>query len=488
MPCGIELRILSGGHLARTKGRRLAPARFASRHAGTAPGQARLLKATDHGESKVLAPDAFAPVQRGGGWGPFVDSFLRMNEEALVKLDVTHAVRSSDAGIQLLLGPGGRAGAIPLRSAQTGHVAGGFLVEPRFGWAGVGRVLVSTGWAAAPEVLDFPLVPGSGREVPPWVLAGPVLKRLDDLLRALRPGYRTEEQMLEKPRGQIVWNRYVSESLGRGRWGHLPCRFPNLTTDPMLRRLVRWALERTRRDLVAIGGTDFLARLLVAFTDKLLDQVRDVLPLVPSRSQLNYLASCDPLMEVSMRRGMEALGWIVDERGLGGGQEMDGLAWATPLDSLWEHYVEAAVRREASMRGGIVRVGRSRETLVPLDWSDPSHRSMGHLLPDIVVTYRDRIDVIDAKYKAHLAELDEQGWRRFTEDAREAHRADIHQILAYASLFEAPDVRAILVYPLRQQTWRILRDRNRDVSVADIFSGRRRVRLELRGLPFGAVA
>ena len=137
-------------------------------------------------------------------------------------------------------------------------------------------------------------------------------------------------------------------------------------------------------------------------------------------------------MEVSLRRGLEALGWIVDERGLGGGQEMDGLAWATPLDSLWEHYVEGSVRREASMRGGIVRVGRSRETLVPLDWSDPSHRSMGHLLPDIVVTYRDRIDVIDAKYKAHLAELDEQGWRRFTDDARESHRGDIHQILAYA--------------------------------------------------------
>jgi hypothetical protein len=474
--------------LARTKRRGFAPARFAPRHAGTAPAQVRLLKATDHGESKVLLPNAFAPVQRGGGWGPFVDSFLRMNEEALAKLDVTHTVRSSDAGIQLLLCPGGRAGAIPLRSAQTGHVAGGLLVKPRFGWAGVGRVLVSTGWAGAPEVLDFPLVPGSGREVPPWVLAGPVLKRLDDLLRTLRRGYRPEEQMLEKPRGQIVWNRYISESLAHGRWGRLPCRFPNLTTDPVLRRLVKWALERTRKDLVVVGGTDFLARLLVGFADKLLDQVRDVTPLVPSRSQLNYLASRDPLIEVSLRRGLEALGWIVDERGLGGGQEMDGIAWAAPLDSLWEHYVEAAVRREAWMRGGIVRVGRSRETLVPLDWSDPSHRSMGHLLPDIVVTYRDRIDVIDAKYKAHLAELDEQGWRAFTEDAREAHRGDIHQILAYASLFEAPEVRAILVYPLRQQTWRILRDRNRDVSVADIFSGRRRVRLELHGLPFGAAA
>src|SRR5262249_27208867 len=161
-----------------------------------------------------------------------------------------------------------------------------------------------------------------------------------------------------------------------------------------------------------------------------------VLPLVPSRAQLDRLASGDRVVQASLRRGLEALSWIVEERGLGGGREMDGLAWDAPLDTLWERYVEAMVRREASIQGGIVRVGRSRETLVPLDWSDPSHRSMGHLLPDIVVVYRDRVDVLDAKYKAHLAELDEQGWRAFTDDARESHRADVHQILAYASLFD----------------------------------------------------
>src|SRR6266508_466375 len=90
------------------------------------------------------------------------------------------------------------------------------------------------------------------------------------------------------------------------------------------------------------------------------------------------------------------------------------------------------------------------------------------------------------KVQRHLAELDELGWRAFAEDAREAHRADVHQILAYASLFDAPEVRAILIYPLRERTWRALSDRGRDISVAELLSGRRRVRLELRGLPFGA--
>ena len=100
-------------------------------------------------------PNPSRPSSAAVAGGPFIDSFLRLNEEALTKLDVSHAIRSTDAGVKLVLCPGGRAGAIPLRSAQTGHVASGFLVEPRFGWAGVGRVLVSTGWAGAPEISTF---------------------------------------------------------------------------------------------------------------------------------------------------------------------------------------------------------------------------------------------------------------------------------------------------------------------------------------------
>jgi len=258
--------------------------------------------------------------------------------------------------------------------------------------------------------------------------------------------------------------------------------------DPFLRRVVRWSIERVRNDLAAVGGSDRIAQLLVTSADGLLEQLRGVLPLAPSRSQIERLAATDRLTDAALRRGIEALGWIVDERGLGGGREMDGLAWATPLHELWERYVEGVTRTEAALEGGIVRVGRSRETTVPLDWSDPSHRSLGHLAPDIVVRYRNRIEIIDAKYKAHLAELDEHGWHAFAEDARQAHRADLHQVLAYASLFDADDVRAVLVYPLRDRTWQALNARGRTQSVAEVFSGRRRVRIQLRGIPFGAAS
>jgi len=472
---------------SRRSGRRL-PARVAPRHAGTAPSQKPLFKAKDHGAGVTLDPEVFAPAQRGGGWGPFAESFLRLNESSLAKLDVKPEIGSSDAGVRVRLVPGGRAGAIPLRSAQTGHVGGGLVVEPRFGWSGVGNVLSLTGWAAAPEFLEGPLVPGSGREVPPWVLAGPVLARIAELLDALRRGYQTKEETLHQPRGRILWDRYIAGSLATGRWADLPCRYPELATDPLLRRMARWGLERVRSELAMVGGRDPVARLLVALADDLLFRLRDVLPLVPRRADLDRIGGGDRLLGVALRRGLEALGWVADERGLGGGREMDGLSWTLPLHELWEHYVEGLVRREAALVGGSVRVGRKRETVFPIEWSDPSHRSLGHLVPDIVVFTGNGVHVVDAKYKAHLAELDEQGWQRFTEDAREAHRADVHQVLAYAGLYAADEVSATLVYPLRQGTFEALARRGRDRSVAHLLHGARRVRLELRGVAFGRPA
>lgn len=469
----------------RRSGRRPLPTRIAPRHAGAARPQKPLFKVRDHGHGIVLAPDAFAPAQRGGGWGPFVEAFLRMNEPSLGKLDVKVQLGPSDSGTKLSLIPGGHAGAVPLRSAQTGHVAGGILVEPRFGWSGVGSVLAQTGWHAGPAFIDGPLVPGSGREVPPWVLAGPVLARLADLLNSLRRGYLLQEEVTQRPRGQIVWNRYITESLTRGRWANLPCRHPELATDPILRQMARWGLERVRGSLMNAGGQDPIARILLALADSLLQRVREVTPRAPRRGDLDRLAFSDPLLNTALRRGLEALGWVADERGLGGGREMDGIAWALPLEQLWENYVEALIRREAALDGGIVRVGRRRETVFPIEWSDPSHRSLGHLVPDVVVFRGDSVHVIDAKYKAHLAELDEHGWQRFTDDVREAHRADIHQVLAYASLYAADEVRASLIYPLRQSTFDALRSRGRDRSSAQLLHGARRVHLELRGVPFG---
>ena len=211
-------------------------------------------------------------------------------------------------------------------------------------------------------------------------------------------------------------------------------------------------------------------------------------PLFPARRELEAtVGRRDVLLDAAVGRGLQALGWLVDERGLGGGRELDGLAWTLPLDRLWELYVASHVAQLARVSGGQLYVGHKGQTVFPLQWSDPSLRSLGHLTPDLVLRRHDELRVFDAKYKAHFAELDEAGWLRMADDVRDSHRADMHQVLAYAALLDAPRITTTLVYPLRPSTFAALHARGRDVARCDLMHGGRRLSLELQGLPFGDV-
>jgi hypothetical protein len=453
---------------------------------GHAARQQPLFRADDNGDGVSLPSRLFGGTETEG-WGRAFDSFRRLNEDAFRALALTPRFDGTARGPQLKLYPNGSVGAIPLRSGTSGHVVAGFVVRPRFGWSGVGSILSNIGWHASLEVLSLPLVPGSGREVPPWVLAGPVLVRLKALLDALKRGFDFRIDTLRAPRGTILWSQYIRHSLPTGQWQRRPSRFPDLSADPLVRGAVRWTIERILEELTIAGGHDLVALELEHQAHRLLDKLRDAARVYPRPELLRRAAGNDVLLQAVVRSGLDAIGWVRDERGLGGGRQMDGLAWSMALDRLWENHVEAQVRDEVRRTGGTLRVGRRGETLTALHWSDPSHRSLGHLLPDMVVLRGDSVWIIDAKYKAHFAEIDEAGWRRLSDNIRESHRADIHQVLAYASLFDASDIRATLAYPLRYATWRALKARGRDRPVARIFDARRQITLELWGLPFGAL-
>ena len=143
-------------------------------------------------------------------------------------------------------------------------------------------------------------------------------------------------------------------------WHRLPCRFPDLARDPHLRRAIRWALERVRRDLVGVGGRDPIARVLDEKVRFLLIGLADVVASAPRSGDLQRRLRQGLGLPGAMRSGIEALGWVVDERGLGGGRELDGLSWRLPLDVLWERYVESVVRGEIAKEGGEVLVGVAR--------------------------------------------------------------------------------------------------------------------------------
>jgi hypothetical protein len=447
------------------------------------PRRKRVYALTDQGAPIVLDSSDFGIEGRDRSWNAQARNFITANRPYLSALAVTPELIATGDSINLRLRPGGTVGAVPVRAPDTRKVAAGLVVRPRFGWDGIGPLLERVGWAAQPHILETPLVPGSAREVPPWVLAGPILGRLSTLLREVRRGFRLREAVRETPRGQILWHRYVNDQIVRGAFHRIPCRFSDLTPDTLLRSYIRWGVEAVLRALKPFLVIDAVARRLGQSAQELLFDLRDTRACPPDRRTLELLLRGVALPSESLSKGLQALGWIVEERGLAGRSESDGLAWALPMHSLFERWVEHIVRAWAAGFGGQVRSGYAQQTTVPVRWKGPVRSSITSLIPDVVVTHANGVCVIDAKYKGHFQELDESRWMALAEELRAEHRHDVHQVLAYAALFDAREVTSLLVYPMHTRTWSRLAAVGKTLSTGVLASGERTVTLALAGIP-----
>src|SRR5690606_11207505 len=104
---------------------------------------------------------------------------------------------------------------------------------------------------------------------------------------------------------------------------------------------------------------------------------------------------------------VEAMGWVAEERGLGGSRVLDGMSWDLPIDEVWEAWVDAFVA-DLAPRCGMSALRRGNTTR-RLNWST-STSSMRLLIPDSGLRGPDRLVWVDAKYKAHLQLLARRGW------------------------------------------------------------------------------
>lgn len=435
-----------------------------------------LFDAEDHGDPIVLT----AADVRASDPDRWIEPFLAANHAQLNRMHFEVETRASGAGVQLALRPGDRIGAIPLQSPTTRRVAAGLLIRPRFGWPSVGAVLSGVGFRVEPDLGGAPLVPGSAREVPTWILAGPVLTRLAALVRRFSRRFAEMREVRESPRGRIDWSAYARHSLPTGAWHRLPCVYPDLQADPWLLATLRWTLRRLATDLESTADSA-AGRALLERTRELLHWVGTGAERRPATAELERSLG-DPLAGDFLRAALEGIGWVRDERGLGGSRSLDGLAWSLATDQLWEAWSESVVGELARRLGARLETAPEGSTRRPLVWRTTLH-TLGHLAPDLALRFSDRTVWIDAKYKAHWIEIHRRGWAGVPEAVREAHRADLHQALAYAALADTDVIETWLVYPIPARDEQSLGEPA--LSHAEIIAGGRRVALRLAGLPFG---
>jgi hypothetical protein len=434
-----------------------------------------LKKLPDQGGEAELSYDEVGGPDRPD----WIDSFLTANRDALARLAIATSVRVKEGRALVVLTSSDRLGAIPIRSPITRKITGGLLVEPRFGWSSIGQVLGEVGFRVEPEIGGLALVPGSAREVPPWVLAGPLVSRVAALIAQMTRTFVPTTLEREMPRGTVDWNCYAGRALPTGRWTSFQCSYSELSSDPELVAALRWTLRRVGEDLEP--AADFLvARRLM---ERIGDLLRALGPGPARRPGLSGLVAPSIAPEW-LRLAVEAMAWVRDERGLGGARSLDGLPWSLPVNSLWEAWVEAFLHSLAQRLGGRLSTGREGSTSRPFVWRTRT-RSMGHLAPDFLLELPGRAVWIDAKYKDHLRRLAVQDWSGLPVALRESHRADLHQALAYAMFAEAPRVDTFLVYPGTVGPAGEPVAPEPVFALADLVAGGRQVRLGLGSIPFG---
>jgi 5-methylcytosine-specific restriction endonuclease McrBC regulatory subunit McrC len=180
--------------------------------------------------------------------------------------------------------------------------------------------------------------------------------------------------------------------------------------------------------------------------------------------------------------GLQAIEWTVEERGLAGLSDLEGIPWRMPMDQFFEAWVETAFRVVAQRTGGQIKVGRKRETTQPINWEPPYQGSQKSLVPDVWLEWDSATMIVDAKYKRHWEEL-QHSWSGLEEELRGRHRNDLLQVLAYANLARTPTVVACLAYPCSPESWNSLQERGRLIHKAELTIGARSLHLWLTALP-----
>lgn len=410
------------------------------------------------------------------------NQFIDQNRGILNNFDVQVSQDYDGQNIWLVLKTGIKAGAFPLLSPTSGKPEYGMVIKPRFEWAGIGGMLAQMGWRITPTLLKLPLIPGTERKVPPWVLSSIVLIRVRTLLDQLERRFELIQTIQPAPKGTVDWSDYATRKIPSAQFLQISCQYPDLRDDRTLRAAVHFTLRKQLAGLESQRNLTGAVLSLIDICQSLIRRVAAVPPQRPSSEMLQAWLT-GPMRIEAFREGIQAVGWTVEDRGLAGLADLQGLPWVLPMDTFFEAWVETLVTRLARDTGGILRTGRKRETLAPIHWDNPFIGTQKYLLPDVILERDDVTFIFDAKYKRHWEEFNSTNWGQIEKEIQEQHRQDLLQVLAYSSLKSSQRVVACLIYPCQTQTWESLKRRGRLFQHASLSANGRNIEIVLTAVP-----
>jgi hypothetical protein len=415
------------------------------------------------------------------------EQFIDQNRSLMARLGVWVERDYDGREVALLMHSGSSIGAIPLYSPTTARPDYGLVVQPRFPWAGIGPMLGEMGWRVTPTPLRLPLLRRSERRIPLWVLSSMILVRLKALLGSLDRRFEIRSETRNAPRGRVEWTRYATQNLPRANFLSIPCQFADLRDDTLLKGAIRHALEQQIHALETQREHGAFIHRLLEFAEELLRMVQTVPVYVPPANAISSWMQ-RPMRTERFLDGLQAIEWTIEERGLAGISDLEGIPWTMPMDQFFEAWIETVFNIVARQTGALLKVGRKHQTTHPIAWEPPYLGSQKSLRPDILLEWDSVTLIVDAKYKRHWEEMQRYQWADIEEQIREDHRSDLLQVLAYGNLAKTHRVIVCLVYPCSAENWRSLNERGRAFHKAEISVGSHSLQLWLTAAPMADAA
>ena len=168
-----------------------------------------LLVLNDQGHLRSVTLDLFgSPSGRDRSWNPYAQAFIQANRSQLDAIEVQPQLCRVQTRFGCSFGLARSLARCP-RCTGTWRIIGGVVVRHALAGNDIGPMLYRIGWTACAGNSSTPLVPGRPARCR-LGCGGAHPGRLGRLLRELRRGFSMQEEVRQSPRGQILWQRYIT--------------------------------------------------------------------------------------------------------------------------------------------------------------------------------------------------------------------------------------------------------------------------------------
>ena len=354
-----------------------------------------------------------------------VQKFLLRNSKIFSFLEIdAYGEYAGNGKYVLIINTSKYVGCVPMLSPKTGLPCGNLIVTGRFG-ENISELLSVIDGYINPEFNDLYKLTTNSQKPP---LYFECQNYIDHYITAKKYKWRkfdNIEKLESKPNNSTRWDKYAIDSYDPKNLLRYPNRCNILTKNHKEWEELNYVLDISIQEILS---TRTPVRSRMAYLDKVSKLAntydRNSLPVV---SEIKLHMS-DPLVIKELK--------IIANRVLNNSTS-SLYAWRIDFAEFFERYVQFLFKTIARSKGARITCNPH----FPISGHRPGW-ALHYLEPDIIIDKSETQYIIDAKYKAHMYQINGTG-----DKLKDSFRDDFHQVLAYSSFGGAKKKNVMLIYP-----------------------------------------